>query len=42
MGLLRKSKRDQDSKNRRNPDGTLSNPDYKSPFDERNIATLEK
>ena len=41
-GYYERVKRDQDIKNRRNPDGTLSNPDYKSPFDERDIANIRK
>ena len=41
-GYYERVRRDQDIKNRRNPDGTLSNPDYKSPFDERDIANIRK
>ena len=41
-GYYERVKRDEVLKNRRNPDGTLSNPDYKSPFDERDIANIRK
>ena len=41
-GYYERVKRDEVIKNRRNPDGTLSNPDYKSPFNEKDIANIRK
>ena len=41
-GYYERVKRDEVIKNRRNPDGTLSNPDYTSPFNEKDIANIRK